>query len=133
MTRSQFVNTQSSVAPRTRTVRRASKSTRRNPQGWSLPYAGRTHVTARGIPVHVTKVVSSRINKLLKKRANLNKLILLSFPRSTRSTVPNSSNLRDQRNKINRNIQRYRAMMSHAKHMSGPMFANMLANINASR
>jgi hypothetical protein len=133
MTRSRYVNSQTAVAPRTRTTRRISKSTRRAPKGWALPYAGRSHVTARAIPVHVAKVSSSRINKLLKQRANLNKLILLSIPRSTRSSAPNVSHLREQRNKINRNIQKYRAMTSHAKYVSGPMFANMLVNVNASR
>ena len=133
MTRSRYVNSQTAVAPRTRTVRRVSKSTRRAPKGWSLPYRGRAHVTARAIPVHVAKVVSSRINKLLKNRANLNKLILMSVPRSTRSTAPNYNNLHAQRSKINRNIHRYRSMLSHAGYISGPMFATMLAQINASR
>lgn len=133
MTRSRYVNSQTAVAPRTRTARRVSKSTRRAPKGWALPYAGRAHVTSRGIPVHVARVVSSRINKLLKQRANLNKLILMSVPRSTRSSAPSFSHLYAQRSKINRNIHKYRSMMSHAKHVSGPMFANMLAQINASR
>jgi hypothetical protein len=127
------VNSQSAVTRRPRTVRPKgiSKSTKKNPQGWYLPYAGRTHVTPRRVPLTVAKVAGSRINKLLKKRANLTKLILLATPRSTRATGPNYSNLHNQRNKVNKNIQRLRALMSHSGYISGPMFANILRNMNA--
>jgi len=128
-----FVNSQSAVTRRPRTVRPKgiSKSTKKNPQGWSLPYAGRSHVTPRLVPLTVAKVAGLRINQLLKKRANLNKLILLSVPRSTRATGPNYSNLHNQRNKVNKNIRQLRAMMTHSGYISGPMFANLIKHMNA--
>jgi len=133
--RSKFLNAQSVVARRFRiTKRKKSKGgTRRNPQGWAVPYAGRSHVTLRTVPATVMRVSEQRLEQLLRQRANLNMQILMATPRSRSAVGPNYSNLHTQRNKINRNIQRYRAMIAHRGHISGPMFANMIRTMNAQR
>lgn len=132
--RSRFVNSHAALTrPRT-TIRKKSKgSTRLNPQGWATPYAGRSHVTSRTVPATVARVVGPRIEQLLRQRANLNRRILLATPRSRSAVGPNYSNLHTQRNKINRNIQRYRAMITHSLYIPGPLFANMIRNMNAQR
>jgi hypothetical protein len=122
------------VATRSRTIRKKSKgSTRLNPKGWAVPYAGRSHVTSRAVPVTVARVVGPRLEQLLIQRANLNRRILLATPRSRSAVGPNYSNLHRQRNQVNRNIQRYRAMIASSAYISGPLFANMIRNMNAQR
>ena len=133
MTKTRFVNAQSVVARRVTKRKRISKSTKKNPQGWSLPYAGRSHVTPRTVPVTIARVVGPRIEELLRQRANLNRLILLATPKSRSAVGPNYSNLHKQRNQVNKNIQKYRAMMAHSRYISGPLFANMIRNMNAQR
>ena len=133
--RSIFLNAQSVVARRFRiTKRKKSKGgTRRNPRSWLVPYAGRSHVTPRTVPSTVVTVAGPRLEQLLRQRANLNRLILLATPRSRSAVGPNYKNLHNQRNQINRNIQRYRAMITHRGHISGPLFASMIRNMNAQR
>lgn len=132
--RSRFLNAQSALTrPRT-TIRKKSRgSTRLNPQGWAVPYPGRSHVTSRAVPATVARVVGPRIEELLRQRANLNRRILLATPRSRRAVGPNYSNLRTQRNQVNRNIQRYRAMIASSAYISGPLFASMIQTMNAQR
>lgn len=79
------------------------------------------------------RVAGPRLEQLLRKRANLNRLILLATPRSRSAVGPNYTNLHTQRNKINRNIQRYRAMIAHGGYVTGPLFVNMIKTMNAQR
>jgi hypothetical protein len=130
--RSRFLNAQSALTrPRTIIRKKSKGSTRLNPQGWVVPYAGRTHVTPRTVPATVVRVIGPRIEQLLRQRANLNRRILLATPRSRSAVGPNYSNLHTQRNKINRNIQRYRGMIASSAYISGPLFASMIRNMNA--
>jgi hypothetical protein len=131
--RTSFVNVQSVLTRKRRAAKRKSKSTRRNPQVWYMPYAGRSHVTPRTVPTTVAAVANSRLQQLLRQRGNLNMQILMATPRSRSAVGPNYSNLHKQRNQINRNIQRYRAMITHRAHISGPLFASMIRNMNSQR
>jgi len=134
MVRSIFVNAQSALTRRRRAAKRKSKgSTKKNPNSWAVPYAGRSHVTSRTVPATVSRVVGPRLEQLLRQRANLNRRILLATPRSRSAVGPNYSNLHAQRNNINRKIQKYRAMIAHSSYIPGPLFASMIGNMNAQR
>lgn len=131
MVRSRFLVSQSAVTRRRRIAKKTSKSTKRNPQGWALPYAGRPHITPRIVPSTVARVADARIEQLLKQRKHLNTMILISAPRSRSAVAPNYSNLHNQRNKINKKIQKLRAAISHRGYISGPLFASIIRNMNA--
>ena len=134
MVRSRFLNVQSVLTSRRRAAKRKSKGiTKKNPKSWAVPYAGQSHVTPHTVPATVTRVVGPRLEQLLRQRANLNRRILLATPRSRSAVGPNYKNLHTQRNQVNRNIQRYRAMIASSAYISGPLFASMIRNMNAQR
>ena len=108
---------------------RRSTTTRRTPQNYAIPYIHKKNITLRSVPMTIKKVTNYRIARLLKMRQNLNKRIILAP--SSRRGILNYTNLHAQRNLINSKLRKLRGMASSSKYISGPMFANMLKNMNS--
>jgi hypothetical protein len=108
---------------------RRSTTTRRNPQTYAVPYIHKKNITLRSVPMTIKKVTNYRIARLLNMRKNLNKRIILA-PSSRRGML-NYTNLHAQRKLINSKISKLRGMASSSKYISGPMFANMIKNMNS--